>query len=251
MFETLRAYQGEVFALDLHLERLSASAHTLGWTLPQLLTTLRREIRRMARRFPHTDAAIRVMVLPQQARAPRPEVVVMGRALHPYPRRWYTDGVTVMTTVGHRYSVPTITPQAKHTDLVPGILAWSQRPDAAVELIYRTTDGWVGEGTISNVCLITHERELWSAPPATGVLAGVTCHILCHVAPEVGLTTRWEPFTRHQVWQAAEVFVANTTFEVLPVVRYDGRVIGAGRPGAWTQQLHAAFRRHVRTEQSA
>ena len=246
VFETLRAYRGRVFALDTHVERLAASARTVGFALDVAPVVIARTILRTAQALPRRDAVIRVMASPRPARSPR--ISMMGRVFRPYPQRWYRVGVAVATAVAQRHAPATVPPQAKHTDLLPGILARSDDKHALAELIYRTADGLIGEGTVSNLCVVTKDGHLASPPPARGVLAGVTCQTLMRLAPAAGLIPCWTPLTRHDVWNAAEVFLTNTTLEVLPVVRYDGRTIGTGRPGARTLEMRAAFHAHVRTE---
>ena len=248
VFETLRAYRGRIFALDAHVQRLVESARTLGLALKASPVVIARAVLRAAHTVAQRDAVIRVMATPHRAGS---ALTVMGRVFRPHPQRWYRDGVAIATTVTQRHAPATTPPQAKHTDLLPGILARSDDAHALVELIYRTAEGHVGEGTVSNLCIVTKDGHLASPPPAAGVLAGVTCQTIMRLASSTGLMPCWTPFTRHDAWNAAEVFLTNTTFEVLPVVRYDGRTIGAGRPGPRTRELHAAFRAHVRQELAA
>lgn len=246
-FETLRAYAGRVFALEAHLDRLEASARTVGmYGLPPR-AAVAVAIQRMAHRLRGQDAVIRVM-LQRRPQSSRANLLVMGRLLRAYPRRWYREGVAIATAVGVRAGSGAVPPQAKFADLLPGVLARCDTPHPLVELVYRTPEGFVGEGTVSNFCIVTKTGHLAATPPARGVLAGVTSQTLFRLAPSVGLVPAWQPLTRHEVWNAAEAFLTNTTFEVLPVVRYDGRRIGTGRPGSWTRRLHAAFRDHVRME---
>ena len=244
VFETLRTYHGTVYALEAHLERLLQSARTLGLVLPKPRRVMAQAVQRMGRACAPNDAVIRAAIVPGVRG--RSRLIVMAIRLAPYPLSWYTRGVAAVTAVTRRGSPGAVPPQAKHADLLPGIMARLEGVGHVVELLYRTDEGWIAEGTVSNLCIVTTDRRLASPPPAHGALAGVTCQAIFRFAAQLGLRTAWTPLTRHDIWNAAEVFVTNTTLEVLPVVRYDGRVIGAGRPGPWTRTLHQALRSSVR-----
>lgn len=245
VYETLRVYGGEVFALATHLERLRASLRTLGLRVPRPFAALRTAVLDAAIQCQAVDATIRITVWDVASRRGGSPWAVMVRPLVARPKRWFTHGVAVATTPQYRSPRSVISPQTKHADLVPGVLVIQQRAPRIAEDIYRLDEGAVGEGTISNVCMVTRDRELLSAPPSTGVLPGVMCRTAMDVAPRVGLRPVWRLFTRHEAWNAAELLLTNSLFEILPITTYDGRRIGTGQPGTTTRRLHRAVQAHI------
>jgi branched-subunit amino acid aminotransferase/4-amino-4-deoxychorismate lyase len=115
----------------------------------------------------------------------------------------------------------------------------------ASEGLYVTGDGEVTEGTTSNL-FIVERGGLVTPPHESGVLGGVTRDLVLRLAHRLGLPAREAPLGVARVRRAAEVFVTASTVEVLPVVRLDGRRVGAGTPGPITCRLQDAYRAEVR-----
>ena len=74
--------------------------------------------------------------------------------------------------------------------------------------------------------------------------------MLFELAGSLQVPIREEPLTRHDLYNADEMFVMSTIKEILPVTWIDGRKVGTGRPGPVTAQLQQAFRALVRHELS-
>ena len=115
------------------------------------------------------------------------------------------------------------------------------------EAIFTDGMGAVTESTASNLGIIRSGRFL--APPCwQGLLAGVTWQALMEVARRLRIPYHEQPMTRHELYNADEVFLTSTIKEVLSVTVIDGRRIGDGRPGPSTTRLLRAFRALVRRE---
>jgi branched-chain amino acid aminotransferase len=82
---------------------------------------------------------------------------------------------------------------------------------------------------------------IYTPPTYLGALEGITRGAVMELAKEKGYTVVEEPFTRHDVYVADEVFFTGTAAEMIPVVKVDGRTINDGKPGAYTVSLHQAF----------
>ena len=107
--------------------------------------------------------------------------------------------------------------------------------------------GYVTECTGENL-FIVKGRQLLTPPPYIGVLRGITRGTVMDLGARARLTVREEMLTRHDLFNADEVFLTGTAAEIVPVVKIDGRRIGSGRPGAVTKQLQAAFRQVTKTD---
>jgi D-alanine transaminase len=111
----------------------------------------------------------------------------------------------------------------------------------AFEGLYVTPDGDVTEGTTSNVFAVV--RGALVTPPTDGtILGGVTRDRVIAAARRLGLRVRTAPLATVRLRRAEEIFVTASTIEVVPVVRIDGRRVGAGMPGEITRALQSAYR---------
>ncbi len=105
-------------------------------------------------------------------------------------------------------------------------------------------EGYVAEGSADNV-FILRKGVLLTPPGYIGALEGITRNAIVDLALDMGYEVKEEPFTRHDVYTADEVFLTGTAAEVIAVVKVDGREIGEGKPGPETQRLLKAFRQKV------
>ena len=127
------------------------------------------------------------------------------------------------------------------------------------EAILLSHSGYVTECTGENI-FVVKGRQLLTPPPYIGVLRGITRKTVMelaqrlpaprHAARQAGqrLQVREELLTRHDLFNADEVFLTGTAAEIVPVVKIDGRVIGAGAPGPVTHALQQAFRQLTKNE---
>ena len=101
--------------------------------------------------------------------------------------------------------------------------------------------GYVCEGSGDNIFVIKN-KVIYTPPSYLGALEGITRNSIIQLAIEAGYTVKEEPFTRHDVYIADEVFLTGTAVEVIAVNEVDGRIIGEGRPGPVTNALLERFR---------
>ncbi len=107
--------------------------------------------------------------------------------------------------------------------------------------------GYVAECTADNVFIV--RKGVLLTPSATqGALQGITRGTVLDIGRELGGLVTEAELTRYDIWCADECFLTGTGAEVIPVVKLDGRVIGHGKPGPFTQRVGEAFRIRARTE---
>ena len=246
-FETMRAYQGKIFRLDAHLDRLYASAKFLGTRAPADRDHLGRRLRSALERSGLREAVVRVALMPGEGEA-HPSVVVQRIALP--SASVYRRGLRVAIVPARKFAVGSITPQAKYSARLGSVLAVMEAQlRRADEALFMDALGYVTESTASNFGII-RQGTILTAPYSTGLLAGITRDVLFELAEVLDVPIREALFTRHDVYNAEEAFLSSTIKEVLAVTSVDGRRIGAGQPGPITQRLRRAFQHLVKRELS-
>ncbi len=248
VFETIRTYGGEPFALGEHLARLGRSAAKIGFDLPIALADLALEVRRAVRAARNDESYVRVTVTrgsgplgldPALARAPLR--VILVEPLAPPPAALYRDGVRAITT---RVDRPAdAAPGAKIGNYLASLLALQNaKAQGAHEAILLDARGDVLEGATSNIFFV-RDGALLTAPEDAGILAGITRAHVLEIAGELGVPVRLATFA--PTLAAQEAFLTSSLREVVPLSHIDDRRIGEGLPGPVTRALHAAFRRRV------
>ena len=242
----MRAYGGTIFRLDAHLQRLYGSAQYLDMRIPDRAGRMAMKLRRALAASGLREAIVRIALVPDRTRVAAASIVVQPIQL-PAPEL-YARGITVAIVPTRRFPISQIDPQAKFSSRLGSVLAVMEAQLRGVdEAIFTDGMGTVTESTASNLGMIRGGRFL--APPCwQGLLAGVTWQALMEVARHLRIPYHEQPMTRHELYNADEVFLTSTIKEVLPVTVIDGRRIGDGRPGPSTTRLLRAFRALVHRE---
>lgn len=153
-------------------------------------------------------------------------------------------GVELVTVAGRRGPAHGQDWRLKASDYVLGVLAHldTQTPGGpeGPERLFLTPSGEVAETTVANV-FIVRGKSLLTPRPASGILVGVTRAAVLASAPRLGLKAIETVLTRHDLYTAQECFLASASCEALPVVRVDGRTVGAGVPGPYARQVLQHF----------
>ena len=159
-----------------------------------------------------------------------------------HPPEWYQKGVELKTAVMRRPDLRADNPQIKCSQYVGGVLASldesGKRPH---EMVFLGNGGAVAEGSVSNLFIITSKRVL-TPSVGSGILSGVTRAFVLDLCRERALEVAETFLTRHEIYNADECFMTNTSSEILPVVKLDGRLSGSGIPGPMTKILADDFK---------
>ncbi|HIE50286.1 MAG TPA: branched-chain-amino-acid transaminase [Armatimonadetes bacterium] len=254
-FEGIRAYNGRVFRLREHIDRLYASAQTILLDIPLSKEEMMEATLETLRRNNLSDAYIRLVV----TRGPgdlgldprkclRPTVFIITESIELYPPEYYAKGLEIITVATRRNLPTALDPSIKSLNYLNNILAKIEVIQAGVlEGLMLNAQGYVAEATGDNIFLV-HRGELITPPISAGILPGITRAAVMELAQEEGISVREELFTQHFVYNAEECFLTGTAAEVIPVVKVDGRTIGSGRPGPITRRLMRAFRELTQRE---
>lgn len=169
----------------------------------------------------------------------------MVREFKPRDPELYRKGIELRTAVMRRWGFRAQDPKIKASQFMNGVLAFLDKGDApADELLFLGQNGVVAEGSISNI-FIVREKRLLTPDTASGILRGVTRGLVTELAQKRKIPFVETLLTRHEIYNAEECFITNTSSEILPVTRLDGRLIGGGAPGPVTRRLAGDFKKKI------
>ena len=248
LFETLRAYNGKVFRLDLHLERLFSSALLIHLDLPVTRREMGTIVQETLRRNSHSSAMIRLTVTRGESAsglqinpAAPPTLVVFIRPLTLLPAHLYLDGVSITLHPSSACKIIGVPLQVKSGNYLSQILLRKTAETAnSMEAILLDDQGRVTEGTSANIFII-HNGILKTPPLSEHVLPGITRQVVLEIARMKGVPCQEESFAPQDIYNADEVFLTNTGVEILPVRQASDIIIGNGKPGRLTRLLHQEF----------
>lgn len=252
VFETVRTYDQQPFALAEHLERLARSAAFVHIPLPVALGDLDREVRAVIQAAENVESYARIMLTrgtgPIGLDPTSPLVplrVILVEPLQPPAPSLYEQGIGVILVQTQRAGDAT-GGTAKVGNYLASVLALSKaRAEGAHEALILNLRGEVAEGTTSNVFMV-RDGAVVTPPLDAGILPGITRARLLAAARAEGIEIREAPIVPDELRSADEVFISSSIREVLPVVRIDGAPVGDARPGPITKALHRAFQRSIR-----
>src|SRR5699024_7000013 len=177
-----------------------------------------------------------------------PSVIVIAEALSIYGKELYENGLKMASVATRRNRPDVLSPQVKSLNYLNNIIVKLESIQAgADEVLILNDQGYVTEGSADNIFLVK-DNVITTPPVYVGALEGITRNVIIELAKEKGYELHEEPFTRHDVYIADEVFLTGTAAEVIPVVDVDMRKIGTGKPGPVTADLFKAFREKVTSD---
>jgi len=252
VFEGIRSYNGKVFMLDEHLDRLYESAKSIWLTIPMSKEQMKEAVLQTLRVNKLRDAYIRVVVSRGDGdlgldprKCPKPNVIIITDRIELFPNELYERGIEMVTVSVRRNSPQALNPNIKSLNYLNNILAKIEAINAGKpEGLMLTLDGYVAEGTGENI-FIVKRKELFTPPAYMGILKGITRQVVMNLAREMGYPVHETVLTLHDVYTADECFITGTAAEIVPVVKLDDRTIGEGVPGPITKALIQKFRAYT------
>lgn len=245
IYETMRAYGGRVFMLDEHLMRLERSASLIGLSLPLGARAIRDAVYETLSANSLMEAYVRVTV----SRGPgplgldpglceRPTFVVMAGEFRPYPPEWYEKGVPLVIARTRRNLGEALDPRIKSLNFLNNIQAKREAVAAhACEALMLNHRGHIAECTVSNV-FFAGGGKVFTPSVECGILDGITRGHVIGLAEKAGIGVLEGEFTKDDLHAASEVFITNTTMEVMPVGRVDDREFKAGETARTLLRLY-------------
>jgi branched-chain amino acid aminotransferase len=254
VFEGIRAYNGRVFKLREHLDRLYNSARAIMLQITMSKKAMEEAVLSTLRANRLKDAYIRLVVTRGEGdlgldprKCLKPTVFIIADKISLYPQEFYDNGLSVVTSSIRRNIPEALNPCIKSLNYLNNVLAKAEASrQNSPEAIMLNREGYVAECTGDNIFVIK-ENALITPPTSAGALEGITRNVVMDIAKnKLKLLLKEELFTPYHIYVGDEVFLTGTAAEVVPVTDVDGRAIGDGKPGKITRRLMNEFRELTR-----
>ena len=255
IFEGIRAYNGRVFRLDEHLERLYLSAKSILINIGLSLEEMREAVLETLRRNNLKDAYIRLVVTRGKGdlgldprKCPKSAVIIIADEIKLYPKETYENGLKLIIASTRKNSPDALSPRIKSLNYLNNILGKLEAINAGcAEAVMLDRHGYLTECTSENIFLVRNGM-LYTPTATVGILEGITRSVVMELCEKMGLPVQMSFLTAHDLYVADECFVPGTGAELIPVVDLCGRPIGSGSPGPITKKLLEAFRNLTQSE---
>ena len=243
VYEVVRSYNGKIFAFEEHLARFAKSLSAIG-ILGVDIAQIRSRVQKAFDAAGISNAKIYFHI----TRGSGPREHICEVKLEPNffltitevddDTKAKTEGIAVSTYPDLRWKRCDI----KSLNLLPNVLA---RQDAAkkgcAEAILVDESGLITEGAASAFFAI-FDQSLQTASLTSNILPSITRKFVIEAGKNIGLEIVEKPLTPQQAGAADELFIAATTNDIVPIVKFDNAVIGDGKPGKYTKLLIPEFR---------
>ena len=253
-FEGIRSYDGLVYKLNEHIDRLMESLHTLMIQLPVTRKQLIDAVIKTLQTNKLNDAYIRLIVTrgvgdlgldPRKCKG-NAGIVIITDKITLYPAELYQKGMEIITVPTVKNHPEALNPELKSLNYLNNILAKIEATNVGYnEAIMLDPSGYVTECTGDNIFIL---KDGVLSTPIHGRLKGITRQAVIELAQKNKISVKERPFTRHEIFNAHECFLTGTAAEIIPVVKLDGRAIGNGKPGATTLKLTKWFKEMTRKD---
>jgi branched-chain amino acid aminotransferase len=248
VFEGIRAYNGSVFKLKEHVDRLYRSAHMIMLEIPMTRERMVQTVVETLRRNGLNDSYIRLVVTRGMGdlglnpkKCPKPTIIVITDTILLHRGEAKENGVTAMLSWVKRDPVDATSHEIKSLNYLNSILAKIEANISGVdEAICLDKNGYVCEGVAENI-FIVKDGKLFTPPSYTGALPGITAQEVMKLARRLDFEVEEKNMTPYELFNAEEVFFTGTAAEIVPVSEINKRTINSGKPGPITKKLIEEF----------
>ncbi|MBI4677335.1 MAG: branched-chain-amino-acid transaminase [Elusimicrobia bacterium] len=254
VFEGIRAYNGRVFRLDDHLQRLQKSAEAILLALPMPRKSIEAAVLDTLRANNLKDAYIRLLLtrgtgdlgLDMRKCKAGATLIIIADRIELYPEAYYEKGLDLIVSTIRQRRPDQLSPGVKSLNYLANVMARAEATRAgAQEAVLLSTDGYVTECSGDNIFFI-HDGAIATPPVHIGLLEGVTRKVVMELCRDkLGTPAKERLFTPFELYRADEVFLTGSAAEIIPAVRLDGRTIGSGAAGPLTKRLIGLFREYA------
>lgn len=252
VFEGIRAYEGIVFKLHEHIERLYLSAHAIMMKIPISKEEMLKTVIKTLRKNKLSNAYIRLVVTRgvgdlglDPRKCPKPTIIIIADSINLHSKGAKENGISTMISWVRRNPVDTTTHEIKSLNYLNSILAKIEATSTDVdEALCLDKNGWIVEGVGENLFIVKNGK-IFTPPSSSGALEGITAKVVTRIAKNMGIEASQTSITPFQLFSADEAFFTGTAMEMIPIREANKRIIGDGKPGPITKKLMDAFQKVI------
>ncbi len=250
VFEGIRAYNGVVFKLKEHVDRLYDSAHSMMLQIPLSKQEMIQAVLETVRKNKLRDAYVRLVVTRgvgdlglDPRKCPKPTVIVIADTIRVHSDVAKTKGITTIISWIRRDPVDGTSHEIKSLNYLNSVMAKIEANISGVdEAICLDKNGCICEGVGENIFIVKKGR-IFTPPSSVGALPGITAIVVKELARKLGYDVTETNLTPYQLFNADEVFFSGTAAEIIPITEVNKRQIGNGNPGPVTEKIMAEFQK--------
>jgi len=252
VFEGIREYNGIVFKLKEHIDRLYRSAHVITLKIPLTKEEMTQAVVDSLRKNKLKGSYIRLVVTRgvgdlglDPRKCPKPSVIIITDTISLHASGAKENGITTMFSWVRRNPVDATSHEIKSLNYLNSVLAKIEANANGVdEAICLESNGYIAEGVGENVFIVKN-GELLTPPLSTGALAGITAEVVTHLAAKLSIKLTVTNLTPFMLFTAEEAFFTGTAMEIVPIREVNKRQIGTGKPGPISKKLMAEFQKVI------
>ncbi len=249
IFEGIRVYNGHIFHINAHVDRLFNSAKAINLEIPISKSEIKEALNKTVKASELDDPYIRLVITRGEGtlgldprKCAKPQIIIIVDKIQLYSEELYKKGLNtaIVSTIRNHYEA--LNPRIKSLNYLNNILAKIQcaafNKDEGIML---NKDGLVAECTGDNI-FIVKDSVVITPPTSAGILLGITRNTIIDLAREKGIEVKEMDLTRYDLYTADECFLTGTAAQIISVVTIDDLKIADGVPGKITLSLLDAFR---------
>lgn len=255
IFEGIRFYEGRVFKLKEHIQRLFISAKAILLEIEMTQDEMEEAVCETIRKNGLTDGYVRLLVTRgvgtlglSPFACDKSTVIIIADTISLYPDEKYKEGLKLITCSTRRTAPAALSPSVKSLNYLNNVMAKVEAIFAdAEEGLMLNEQGFVAECTGDNI-FVVRDGKIKTPPSSAGALPGITREVIFQIAENLGVGIEESQMTRYDIYAADECFLTGTAAEVIAAVSLDRRLIGNGKPGPITEKFIESFRNIVGQE---
>jgi branched-chain amino acid aminotransferase len=252
IFEGIRIYNGKIFKLSEHVQRLYYSAKAIFLDIGIVPEEMEKLLIESVKINDKKEGYIRLVVTrgegplgidPFQCR--KPCIIIIVSDIQLYPKEFYEKGIEIITSSYRRIPAQCFDTRIKSLNYLNNILAKIEaKRNNYLESIMLNTDGYVAECTADNIFIVKN-NTLITPSGTSGALEGITRNSVLEISENIKMKNTVSILTTYDLYNADECFLTGTGAEIMPVIKIDGRTIGKGTPGSLTKKIIEEFRKII------
>lgn len=243
IYEVIPVYNGKLFRVDEHLERLDTSLASIELINPHTRNEWKNIFNELVKQnnSEHPKKSIYLQVtrgsmetrfhaFPEKT---TPTVFAKIKIIDPIPKEVLANGKTAITLDDNRW----LNCHIKSIALLPNILLHQQAVNNGCEEAILVRNGKITEGTTSNVFIVKNETII-TPPKSNLLLPGVTRDLTLELAQKNNFKFLEKEITKPEFFAANEIWISSSNREIFPIVSVDGIQVGTGKAGAiWNKMI--------------